>query len=196
MAFTSETKYGYKDGDHIGNWGAQYPVFARVVNGKLYAVAREDNPNHPTPGRFGSMFMCSREWLKATLFAAYKSYGDLFEDKPNNVADSSEPGSSFQKTSSVEGLIKAPVLEVNPVMVQLPSNTNNPSGSTKTDPATTTPVTTPATTATSTNPLVQAFQSATGQTSGTGSASMVKILGVAASIVFMLGGLYFLLRKK
>lgn len=192
MSFTSETKYGYKDGDHIANWGTQFPVFVRVQNGKIRAVAREDRPDHPTPGRFGNMFMCSREWLKATVFAANKSYADLFEDSPNNVQDSSEPGSNFIKASNVEGLIKAPVIEnTTTTSTTLPTNT----GTTTSTPATGT-TTTATTTTTSTNPLMQAFQSATGQTGGSSSKSMLQIIGITVSIIFMLGGLYFLFRSR
>ncbi|GAB3568929.1 hypothetical protein GCM10027578_22400 [Spirosoma luteolum] len=181
--FTTEKKYGYADGDHVANWGTQFPVFARVVNGKLYAVAREDRPDHPTPGRFGSVFFCSREWLKATVFGAYKAYADLFEDKSNNVADTSEPGSSFSKTSDAEGIVKAPVVDT--ATTPLPGNTStttlpgNPSTATPTGTPST--ATTPAIGLTSNPPATGATTAVAGlpwKTIGLGIGAVIVALGV------------------
>ncbi|GAB3761289.1 hypothetical protein [Spirosoma pomorum] len=154
MAFTGNQKYGYTDGDQIGNHGGQFPIFARVRNGELYAVAREDNPSHPTPGRFGKLFTLSREFLKNTVFGAYKSDADVFSDKPQNVEDTSEPGSSFVLVNNTDTLIKRPNLgsttptNTNPTTTN-PTNTNpNP---TTTNPANTNPAQTGLTTTPSTS---------------------------------------------
>lgn len=105
MAFTSETKNGYVDGEHFGNHGDSFPLFARVVNGVLYAVAREDRAGAE---RFGSVFFVSPEWLKSSAFAARKSDADYFADKPNGAADNSQPGSLFVRTANTEALFKSP----------------------------------------------------------------------------------------
>ncbi|MVM34963.1 hypothetical protein GO755_33355 [Spirosoma sp. HMF4905] len=108
MAFSTETKYGYQDGEQFGNWGPTFPIFARVVNNELYAVAREDNPAWAGQSRFGKMFTLSVEWLKGTIFADHPTDADFFADKPNQVEDTSVPGNEFVKSNDTANLLKRP----------------------------------------------------------------------------------------
>lgn len=101
------TKNGYVDKEHFANHGPDFPLFARIVNGELYAVAREDRAGAET---FGKVSFLSREWLKNTAFAAKKSDADFFADKPNGLADTSLPGSAYVRTAntSTDGAFKSP----------------------------------------------------------------------------------------
>jgi hypothetical protein len=142
MAFTGLTKYGFTDGEHIGRWGDQFPAFIRIKAGEAlpYIVFREDNPNHPTAGRFGNMFYADRSFIRNTIFGASKSDADLFADKPNNSPDTSEPGSSFVLKDTTTLLFKRPDTGT-PITTPVVTNptTTNP---TTTNPTTTTPATT------------------------------------------------------
>ena len=156
--FSGESKYGYQDGEHFANWGDGYPLFARVVNGELYAVAREENPNWG-PERFFHMFSMSREWLKNTIFADYPTDANSFADKPNVVEDFSVPGNQFIKSADKSKVLKRPNLVAIPVPPSVtvgntpPSTTvGDPYAPTTTGNPTTTPPATPATTGSSVVP--------------------------------------------
>lgn len=197
--FTGESKYGYQDGEHFANWGEGYPVFVRVVNGQVYAVAREENPGAGS-SRFFRMFMMSREWIKNTIFSAYPTDADLFTDKPNNVEDTSVPANQFIKSSDTTQLLKRPnsqAVTVGPgglTPVVPPPATTSPVITDPVKPAptnNTTPTTTGAALTTANLPI--SLTSITG--SGTSTPNWLVIALVSLAAIAVIGVIFFKKRK-
>lgn len=201
MAFTGESKYGLTDGQHLGNWSASFPLFARVVNGVLYPVAREDHPD----GTFGKVVTMSRDWLRGNLYNGFPTEADLFADKPNLVEDTSVAASEFIKTTNDDGLIAHP----NPqAAATTPTTTavTTPAASTTADATTTTPA--PATdTSVSNAPttdsslyqtaLVPTLGIVAGGDTSTSSAWGAKMfLGVIAVVAVIIGAVYLVRKRK
>lgn len=196
--FTGESKYGYQDGEHFANWGETYPLFARVVGGQLYAVAREENTNWG-PERFFHMFTMSREWLKNAVFADHPTDADLFTDKPNVLEDSSVPANQFIKSADNKTQVlkrpnsaaaAAPPV-VTPVVVPPATTTGNP----VMDPAKP-PATTPTTTGTTTVPtgnLPINLATVTGTSSSTPNWLVIALVALAA--VAIVGVIIFKKKK-
>ena len=196
MAFTGLTKYGFTDGEQIGNWGDKYPLFIRIKANELpYAVAREDNAGHPTPGRFGSVFFTSREWLRNTIFGANKSDADLFADKPNNTQDTSEPGSSFVLKDNTTLLLRRPDTGATTTPVVTNPTNNTPPNQV---PTTQVPTTQTPTTQVPTGNLTGTPTTTTSTTTTVAAATTMTptvkwaIIGVAVAIV---GGILYMVMK-
>jgi hypothetical protein len=194
MAFTGLTKYGFTDGEQIGRWGDQFPAFIRIKAGDTlpYIVFREDNPNHPTAGRFGNMFYASRDFIRQTVFGANKSDADLFADKPNNTPDTSEPGSSFVLKDTTTLLFKRPDTgtQTTPVVTN-PTNTNP----TTTNPTTTTPTTTnPATTVPTSNLTPTTTTTTTTTTNPAAMTPAIKWTIIGVAVVIVAGILYMVVK--
>lgn len=190
MAFTTETKNGYVDGEHFANHGQTFPIFARVKNGQLYAVARVDTPG----AEFGKVVFLSVEWLKNAPFSAKKSDADFFSDRPNGSPDTSEPGASFVLTGiTTDQAFKfpvagAPTTTVLPVVVDPVTLIGiNPTPPAKEPAKTPIPVAT-ATTQGATEPAE--FEPA-----GSGMGMTAKLL-IGVAIAAVLGVVLYLVTKK
>jgi hypothetical protein len=92
FAFTGETKYGYTDGQQIANHGTSYPVFARVVNGVLYAVGLNKTEGQAL---YNVPVTLSRAWLGA--MGQFGTNVNAFTDKAHQQTDPA-PLSAFQYT--------------------------------------------------------------------------------------------------
>lgn len=183
MAFTTESKYGYQDGEHFANWSTQYPIFARVINNVLYALGREDNPDNTA--RFGKVFKMSRDWMKQTIFADTPSDADFFADSINNQEDTSVPGNQFIKSTDLSQVISRP----DPALANF-SLPNLPTG----DPATPTQTKT-TDTAKLPSDLLSNVQSAMNP-AGDSSWRYVYIMAALVGIVAIVGGIVYAIKQR
>ncbi len=92
MAFTNETKFGHKDGQHVGFFG-DFALFVRIVGGKYNYVGKGVQGGTPT------MIKLGRDWMKAAFPSpADALLFDKCDDSVTNDVDSREPVASFVET--------------------------------------------------------------------------------------------------
>lgn len=73
LFFNGSTLYGVADGQQIGNWGTEFPVFARIENGQLYGVGIEKNASKADKD---TVYKLNRAWLRNV----FPNDADLFQD--------------------------------------------------------------------------------------------------------------------
>lgn len=88
LNFNGNALYGVSDGQQVGNWGTEFPVFARVKNGAMYAVGIEKNQNKADKD---TVYKLSQAWLKNVFPTDYT----LFQDVPHQQQDTDYPASDY-----------------------------------------------------------------------------------------------------
>ena len=88
LFFNGASVYGITDGQQIGNWGSEFPVFARIENGQMYGVGIEKNASKADKD---TVYKLSRAWLKNV----FPSDSDLFMDVPHQQIDSKYAASEY-----------------------------------------------------------------------------------------------------
>ncbi len=103
MAFTTEIKYGYSDGQHIGWWGDEFALFARVVGGELFALGKQT-----IQSKMPNVMTMSRAWMnnpfQNTTDSAY------FTEKPNATAYTAIPWDDLLITRPIGSDMIRPML--------------------------------------------------------------------------------------
>ncbi|MBO0951222.1 hypothetical protein [Fibrella forsythiae] len=137
MAFTSEKKFGYSDGQHVGWYGDGLAIFVRVQNGTVRTVGKEMNPAAANPQKIGKL---ARSWMKYILPAIASDFDNFVAgENENGAADTSEPYSAFVITLPVGSAFIRPNLTATTTPGTTTPGTTTPGTTT---PGTTTPGTT------------------------------------------------------
>jgi len=95
--FAGSSLYGITDGQQIANWGGEFPIFARIENGAMYAVGIEKGTTVNASGQrvnkpdFDTVYKLNRAFMRNP----FPNDADLFQDVTHQQVDNKYPASDY-----------------------------------------------------------------------------------------------------